>query len=146
MFRTTFAIFLISSASAFFVQLPEMQRVSRPQMNNYGKDLDGELNKFFESASRGGASKFKKMSIEQRAEYAQRGEALENEIFELRDRMSAMEIAAIEGAPLDVKLLKELREELLGLKQDYIELVGAEDLPIYFGRKSSNVIYPDTLQ
>ena len=30
--------------------------------------------------------------------------------------------------------INELREELKGLKDDYILLVGANDLPLYFGK------------
>ena len=48
----------------------------------------------------------------------------------------------LEGQQLDIEKLKLMREELAGLKQDYIDLVGGDDLPIYFGKSG----YDDALQ
>ena len=41
---------------------------------------------------------------------------------------------------LDKKLIEELREQLTSLKQEYIKIVGGNDIPIYFGK------IPDALQ
>ena len=59
-----------SLISPYILLLPN----SQPYTLSFPIREDGELNKFFESASRAGASKFKDMPIEQRAEYAIRGE------------------------------------------------------------------------
>ena len=59
-----------SLISPYILLLPN----SQPYTLSFPIREDGELNKFFESASRAGASKFKDMPIEQRAEYAVRGE------------------------------------------------------------------------
>ena len=45
------------------------------------------------------------MTVAERAEYAIRGESLENDIYELRDRLNAMESAALDGGTLDVSVL-----------------------------------------
>ena len=138
-------LFLLLAITAVFC-FPRCLKISPSRscspLSCSAPDLDGELNKFFESTARSGASKFKDMKPEERMEYTIRGAALEDDIFELRDRMNAMESAAIEGQPLDVERLKIMREELAGLKQDYIDLVGGEDLPIYFGKSG----YDDVLQ
>ena len=137
---------LILNAVSAFKAAPHLWRklgcgFSLPSSSS-SSSLDGELNKFFEATARSGSSKFKHMRPEERMEYALRGEALENDIYDLRDRMNAMESAAIEGQHLDIEKLKLMREELAGLKQDYIDLVGGDDLPLYFGKSG----YDDALQ
>jgi hypothetical protein len=72
-------------------------------------NLDGELNKFFENVSRTGSSKFKKMPPEERLEYAIKGEALENEIYDIRDQINDMESSVFDGASIDSDLIKKLR-------------------------------------
>ena len=53
----------------------------------------------------------------------------------VRDRLIERENAYIDSRSLDMaEEIKQMREELNGLKDDYILLVGAEDLPLYFGR------------
>ena len=137
---------LILNAVSAFKAAPHLRRKLRcgfslPSSSS-SSSLDGELNKFFETTARSGSSKFKHMRPEERMEYALRGEALENDIYDLRDRMNAMESAAIEGQDVDIEKIKLMREELAGLKQDYIDLVGGDDLPLYFGKSG----YDDALQ
>ena len=72
---------------------------------------------------------------------ALRGEFLENEIFDARDRLMALEEKYMGGdKSVDVNEINSLRDEIRGLKDDYIELVGAKEMPLYFGRA------PDDLQ
>ena len=135
-------LFALANVSAYTPLLRRQFVYTSSLSSSTSSNLDGELNKFFESTARSGASKFKNMRPEERMEYAMRGEALEDDIYDLRDRMNAMESAAIEGQQLDIEKLKLMREELAGLKQDYIDLVGGDDLPIYFGKSG----YDDALQ
>ena len=39
-----------------------------------------------------------------------------------------------------------MRDELTGLKQDYVDLVGGNDLPLYFGKAGIGNEIPDSLQ
>ena len=109
-------------------------------------NLDGELNKFFENVSRTGSSKFKKMPPEERLEYAIKGEALENEIYDIRDQINDMESTVFDGASIDLDLIKKLRYKLSSLKKEYIDLIGSNDLPIYFGKNNDSGQIPDSLQ
>ena len=80
--------------------------------------------------------------FQERSELAVRAMALEDDIFDVMNKLSATETAMISGqTPVDMNLVQELRDELNGLKDDYIILVGgSNDLPLYFGK------VPDSLQ
>ena len=137
---------LFQDTTAFKIELGySRQRVPFPVPLN-SINMDGELNKFFETAARSGASRFKTMSIEERSEYTMRAMALEEDIFDIRDRIGSLESVAIESGKLDIALIKELRLEMTALKQDYIELVGSNDLPIYFGKVDNADQVPDSFQ
>ena len=103
--------------------------------------LDRELEVFFETAASSGSASIANLSAEERMELAQRGEFLENEIFDARDRLMALEERYMGGdKSVDVAEINSLRDEIKGLKDDYILLVGAKEMPLYFGRA------PDDLQ
>ena len=103
--------------------------------------LDRELEIFFETAASSGSANIAQLSPEERMELAQRREFLENEIFDARDRLMALEEKYMGGdKSVDVNEINSLRNEIRGLKDDYIELVGAKEMPLYFGRA------PDDLQ
>jgi hypothetical protein len=98
--------------------------------------LERELDTFFEKASLGGADSIAMLTPEERAAKAKRGAFLEDEIYLLRERLQAAENAMMQGeVEIDMNFVRELRDELEGLKMDYIELVG-NDTPLYFGRNS----------
>lgn len=100
-------------------------------------NLDRELETFFETAAKSGAKSVTQMSVEMRAEMTNRGLALEDEIYELRYRLLDLENEYMNGnnkSPNLADEIKMIRDEIDGLKQDYVDLVGAEGLPIYFGR------------
>ena len=103
--------------------------------------LNRELEVFFETAASSGSANIANLSAEERMERAQRGEFLENEIFDARDRLMALEERYMGGdKSVDVAEINSLRDEIQGLKDDYIMLVGAKEMPLYFGR------VPDDLQ
>ena len=137
---------LINRAACYFPQfLVTRQRLSLKVYGVPTPSMDGELNKFFEAAARSGAPKFKTMLPEDRVEYTTRAIALEEDIFDIRDRIGELESIAIEGGKLDIDLIKQLRDEMSSLKQDYIDLVGSNDLPIYFGKNIADEV-PDSYQ
>jgi len=97
--------------------------------------LDQELDTFFETASKSGSKTILKLTPEERAEMTVRGAAIEDLIYEARDRL--LELEDLYMREPDPTLLEEitiLRDEISGLKDDYIQLVGAKDLPLYFGK------------
>lgn len=119
-----------SQTSSRFVQDPKNQI-----------QLDKELDDFFENASIQGASFTKSLTPEQRAERAEKGMYLEEEIFDCRDRLMDMQNEFMSGnKEITIEMIKQLQDEIQGLKDDYILLVGAKDLPLYFGRA------PDSFQ
>jgi hypothetical protein len=74
-------------------------------------------------------------------ELAERGTFLEDEIFEARDKLMELEDRYMKGdKSIDISEITLLRDEIQGLKDDYINLVGAQEMPLYFGRA------PDGLQ
>eukprot|EP00607_Mallomonas_marina_P002835 CAMPEP_0182427738 /NCGR_PEP_ID=MMETSP1167-20130531/19069_1 /TAXON_ID=2988 /ORGANISM="Mallomonas Sp, Strain CCMP3275" /LENGTH=86 /DNA_ID=CAMNT_0024610181 /DNA_START=216 /DNA_END=476 /DNA_ORIENTATION=- len=86
------------------------------------------------------------MTPMQRMELATRASCLEDEIFLLQARLQESEtkmLNNIENASTSIQDIQEMRDELQGLKTDYIELVGAKDVPIYFGKIDGT---PDSLQ
>lgn len=111
------------------------------QLRNDKIDLDRELELFFEQASNQGSAKIAKLTPEERVELAIRGEFLEDEIFAARERLMDLEERYMKGdKSIEVEEINQLRDEIRGLKDDYIVLVGAKDIPLYFGR------LPDGLQ
>ena len=108
-------------------------KVYSQQQND--NNLDRELDIFFEKAALGGANNVAKMTIEERVERAERGAFLEDEIFLIVDRLRNLQDEYMSGNDKVLPDIKSLQEELSGLKQDYIDLVGGgSNLPIYFGR------------
>jgi hypothetical protein len=104
-------------------------------------DLDGELDKFFELAAQSGYENIKNMTPEERVERVIRGEQLENEIFDLRSELMMLEDDIMAGKQgIDVAAVKEMRLKMNSLKTEYKDIVGAKDLPLYFGR------LPDSMQ
>lgn len=104
------------------------------------RDMTRELDIFFERAAEKGASATKKLSPRERAERAIIGEGLEDEICDIRDEISTLSRSALNGNQEANDDIKRLRERMMALKQQYIEVVGGNDLPIYFGKT------PDSLQ
>ena len=97
--------------------------------------LDRELDTFFETAATSGSSNVGKLSPNERAELVARGVALEDLIYEMRDRLLEMENEYMANSSKELyEEIKLVREEINGLKDDYVLLVGAKDLPLYFGR------------
>jgi hypothetical protein len=117
--------------------------VSRQIFGSSGSnsDLDGELDKFFELAAESGYENIKNMTPEERVERVIRGEQLENEIFDLRSELMMLEDDIMAGKQgIDVAAVKEMRLKMNSLKTEYKDIVGAKDLPLYFGR------LPDSMQ
>jgi hypothetical protein len=104
----------------------------KPQVANA---LDRELDVFFETAAKSGSKSVIKLTPAQRAEMTVRGAALEDLIYEARDRLLIMEDQYMRDGGADLaEEISQLRDEINGLKDDYVLLVGAKDLPLYFGR------------
>jgi hypothetical protein len=81
------------------------------------------------------------MTPEERVERVIRGEQLENEIFDLRSELMMLEDDIMAGKQgIDVAAVKEMRLKMNSLKTEYKDIVGAKDLPLYFGR------LPDSMQ
>lgn len=96
--------------------------------------MERELDVFFEQVASSGRSKVVKLTPEERAEMAERGAALEDDIYELRDRLHDLESQYTVSRSQDLATeIDNIRMEIAGLKDDYVVLVGA-DLPLYFGR------------
>lgn len=117
-------------------------KISNLKLNdntNNNVKLNEELESFFEKAANSGADKVKQLTIEERVKYVEKGAFLEDEIYLLRDQLVTLESKMLQGViELDKELIRNLREELNGLKNDYIDLVGGDtDLPLYFGRTST---------
>ena len=109
-------------------------KINLSQQND--NNLDRELDIFFEKAASTGAGKVAKMTPEERVERAERGAFLEDEIFLVRDRLRNLQDSYMAGDDSLLQDIKLLEEELMCLKQDYIDLVGGgtSNIPIYFGR------------
>lgn len=105
-----------------------------------GAELDGEMNKFFELAAESGSEKIRQMTPEERVERVIRGEYLENLIFEKRSELMSLEEDLMAGKDgVDATAVKSMRDKLNGLKIEYKDIVGANDLPLYFGRISDGM-------
>mmetsp|Transcript_30992 Transcript_30992/g.29605 ORF Transcript_30992/g.29605 Transcript_30992/m.29605 type:complete len:158 (+) Transcript_30992:36-509(+) len=105
-----------------------------------GAELDGEMDKFFELAAESGIEKIRLLTPEERVERVIRGEYLEDLIFEVRSELMSLEeafMAGKEGA--DAGAVKDMRAKFNGLKNEYKDVVGANDLPLYFGRTSDGM-------
>ena len=109
-------------------------------MSSSAGDLDGELDKFFELAAESGYENIKNMTPEERVERVIRGEQLENEIFDLRSELMQLEDDMMSGkAGVDIPAVKEMRTKMDKLKAEYKDIVGAKDLPLYFGRLADSL-------
>jgi H2-forming N5,N10-methylenetetrahydromethanopterin dehydrogenase-like enzyme len=103
-------------------------------------DLDRELDKFFELAAESGFENIKNMTAEERVERVIRGEALEDEIFDLRSELMALEDDMMSGKEgIDIAAVKAMRVKMDKLKAEYKDIVGAKDLPLYFGRLADSM-------
>ena len=73
----------------------------------------------------------------ERAALATRGAQLEDEIYEVRDLIITLEsdVLNFATAPDNDSVIKisELKVKLQDLKLQYLELIGGESLPLYFG-------------
>ena len=103
-------------------------------------DLDRELDKFFELAAESGYENIKNMTPEERVERVIRGEQLENEIFDLRSDLMQLEDDMMAGKiGVDIEAAREMRKRMDSLKAEYKDIVGAKDLPLYFGRLADSL-------
>ena len=103
-------------------------------------DLDRELDKFFELAAESGFENIKNMTPEERVERVIRGEILENEIFDLRSELMQAEDDIMSGrGDMDIAAVKAMRGRMDALKNEYKDIVGAKDLPLYFGRLADSM-------
>ena len=103
-------------------------------------DLDRELDKFFELAAESGFENIKNMTPEERVERVIRGEILENEIFDLRSELMQAEDDIMSGrGDMDITAVKAMRGRMDALKNEYKDIVGAKDLPLYFGRLADSM-------
>ena len=129
------------------------------QISSADKNLDRELDLFFEKAAESGFDNIRSLTLEERVERVSRGEELENKIFELRDRIVdlgslifrfsinylfkftfKLENSALnQDSKTSLKDIAELRESLMKMKVEYIKVVGGNDLPIYFGKVSESL-------
>ena len=97
--------------------------------------LDRALDAVFETAAKSGSKNTKKLTPQERADLTAKGVALEDLIFESRDRLLELEDQYMrEPSPEKLEDINMLRDEINGLRDDYILLVGAKDLPLYFGK------------
>jgi regulatory protein YycI of two-component signal transduction system YycFG len=126
-------LILLGDSFRIYINKKISSKVYSQQNEN---NLDRELDIFFEKAGSLGAKDVAKMSIEERAERAERGAFLEDEIFEVRDRLRNLQDEYMGGNKEVLNDIKLLEDELNGLKQDYIDLVGGgiSNIPLYFGR------------
>lgn len=103
-------------------------------------ELDRELDKFFELAAESGFEAIKNMTPEERVERVIRGEALENEIFDLRFELMQAEDDIMSGrGDMDIVAVKAMRARMDKMKEEYKDIVGAKDLPLYFGRLADSM-------
>ena len=68
--------------------------------------------------------------------YNNKYKAIEDEIYICVDKLEIIQDRYMAGNAEegDEERMKMIRDELEGLKTDYVMLVGAKDLPIYFGK------------
>ena len=119
--------------------------ISTPGLNTLcgqqSSDFHRELDTFFERAAETGSANVRKLTPAERAERASRGVEIEDEIFDLRFLILQREEDIMNGREgADIEKLKTVRNRMSSLKDEYRVVVGATDLPIYFGK------IPDSLQ
>jgi len=103
--------------------------------------LQNELEMFFETANLQGASKVKSLTTEQRAQRTIKGLELEDEIYGCIEQLQDLQSEYLSGSKkVTIEEIKALQDHLNKLKSEYVVLVGAADVPLYFGR------LPDQLQ
>lgn len=99
-------------------------------------DLERELDtSFLEIAAAQGGNGINSMTPEERVERVLRGEKLEDSIFDLRSKIIELETMPKQ----DAILLNKMRVEMKNLKNEYKDIVGADDMPMYMGRLSDNL-------
>ena len=104
--------------------------------SNNKNALDRELDTFLERAAESGAAAVRKMTPNERAMRAIRGSEIEDSIFAAREELLQLEDDVFSGkVGADAKAkLTELRSRMEALKIEYMDVVGANDLPLYFGK------------
>jgi hypothetical protein len=115
---------------------------SSAMYDQHSSDLERELDTFFERAAESGSETVRKLSAAERAERAIRGGEIEDEIFDLRFQILQAEDDVMNGAGGSdgIERLRIMRDRMNNLKEEYRNVVGATDLPIYFGK------IPDSMQ
>jgi hypothetical protein len=110
--------------------------------NQQSNDLERELDTFFERAAESGSEAVRKLTAAERAERAIRGGEIEDEIFDLRFQILQAEDDVMNGkdGADGIEKLRTMRDRMNNLKTEYRNVVGATDLPIYFGK------IPDSMQ
>ena len=103
-------------------------------------DLERELDLFFEQSSDSGSAVIRQLTPQQRAERAIIGSQIEDKIFVLRDKLMNLENEGMKNGNVNIEEIKDIRSKIEKLKEEYTEIVGAKDLPMYFGR------VPDSFQ
>lgn len=103
-------------------------------------DLERELDLFLEQTSNAGSQNIMKLTAQQRAQRAIIGSEIEDKLFALREDLEFLESDGLRSGNIDMEAIKKIRDSIVQLKDQYTEIVGAKDLPIYFGK------IPDSLQ
>jgi hypothetical protein len=123
-------------AAAAAAAANESQRTS-----NINGDMSRELHVFFERAALAGSDAVAKLTPMERMKRVIAAESIEDEIFEIQDKLYWLNASAMRGNQESMEEVKRLRLRVDELKVNYIEVVGGvNDLPIYFGK------YPDSFQ
>ena len=103
-------------------------------LNVGSNELGRELDMFFERAAESGSNTIIKMTAVERASRAIRGGEIEDEIYSARDDLMKLEDDLFKGVEgVDISMIKVLREKINSLKLEYIDIVGANEIPLYFG-------------
>ena len=103
--------------------------------------LNREMDTFFERAAESGAKSVRSLTAQERAMRAIRGGEIEDEIFDVRADLLQLEDDLFAGrAGVTSADVQAVRDKLNALKKEYMDVVGANDLPLYFGK------VPDSMQ
>lgn len=99
------------------------------------------MDTFFERAAESGAKSVRSLTAQERAMRAIRGGEIEDEIFDVRADLLQLEDDLFAGrAGVTSADVQAVRDKLNALKKEYMDVVGANDLPLYFGK------VPDSMQ
>ena len=143
-----FAVAVVALVAGWHVHgyrlLPHRAAVKATKMAMMGDNknaLDRELDTFLERAAESGAAAVRGMTPNERAMRAIRGSEIEDAIFAAREELLQLEDDVFAGkAGADAKTqLADLRQRMNDLKNEYMEVVGANDLPLYFGKVADSM-------